>query len=106
MRRIPPGLAVTAFCLGLLGYFAWHGMEGPRSFDNYKRLQAKIAALDADLEKAQKQRIAFDRHAELLRPENIDPDMVDELARKTLGFAAEGELVVIEGPRNDAPPRP
>jgi len=103
MRRIPPGLAVTAICLGLIGYFVWHGTKGPRSFANYERLQVKIAMLEDKLAAARARREAFDHRVNLLRPENVDPDLVDELARQELDFAAEGDLIVHEGKLNDAP---
>ncbi|TFG84369.1 MAG: septum formation initiator family protein [Hyphomicrobiales bacterium] len=106
MRRIPPGLAVAVICMGLLGYFAWHAMKGSRSFDNYEGLQVKIAALEGELDAARARRADFEHHVNLLRPENVDPDLVDELARQVLGFAAPGELVVHEGSRNDAPAKP
>jgi cell division protein FtsB len=106
MRRIPLGLAVTVICLGLLGYFTWHAMKGSRSFANYEKLELKIAALEGDLDAARARRAEFEQRVDLLRPENVDPDLVDELARQVLGFAAAGDLVVHEGPRNDAPPKP
>jgi cell division protein FtsB len=92
--------------MGLLGYFTWHAMKGPRSFGYYEGLQVKIAALEGELDAARAGRADFEHHVNLLRPENVDPDLVDELARKVLGFAAPGDLVVLEGPRNDAPAKP
>ena len=106
MRRVSPGLAVCVICLALLGYFAWHAIKGSRSFDNYQGLQVKIAALEAERDAARAGRADFEHHVDLLRPENVDPDLVDELAREVLGFAAHGDLVVRDGPRNDAPTKP
>ncbi len=103
MRRLPPGFAVTVICLVLIGYFVWHGSKGPRSFANYERLQVKIAALEDEVAAARAGREAFDHRVNLLRPENVDPDLVDELARQVLDFAAEGDLIVHEGALNDAP---
>jgi len=103
MRRIPLGLAVTFSCLGLLGYFTWHAMKGPRSFANYDALQVRIASLQAKLDVERARRTDFEHRVDLLRPDSIDPDLVDELARQVLDFAAPGDVVVIEGPRNDAP---
>ncbi len=103
MRRIPLGLVVTFSCLGLLGYFTWHAVKGPRSFANYDALQVKIAGLEAKLDVERAERAAFEHRVDLLRPESVDPDLVDELARKVLDFAAPGDVVVVEGPRNDAP---
>ncbi len=40
------------------------------------------------------ERLALERKVSLMRPESIDPDMLDELARSTLDFGKRGELVV------------
>ncbi len=103
MRRFPLGLVITFSCLGLLGYFTWHAMKGPRSFANYDALQVRIASLQANLDAERAKRIAFEHRVDLLRSDSIDPDLADELARQVLDFAAPGDVVVIEGPRSDTP---
>jgi hypothetical protein len=52
---------VTCACLGLLGFFAWHGFEGPRGFRLNERLKSQSAQLTGDLAAIQKQRGDFER---------------------------------------------
>ncbi len=40
---------------------------------------------------------AFEQKVRLLRPESVDPDMVDELARGALGLARPTDIVVLTG---------
>lgn len=87
-------LIVMLVCMGLLGYFGWHGYYGPRSFDHRDALAAKAGALDLKVAAIRGEREALERKVTLMRPQSIDPDMLDELARSTLDFGKPGELVV------------
>jgi cell division protein FtsB len=87
-------LIVMAVCLSLLGYFAWHGYYGPRSFDHRDALEAKAAELNAKLVTVRGGREALERRVSLMRPRSIDPDMLDELARSTLDYGKPAELIV------------
>jgi cell division protein FtsB len=87
-------LVVMAACLALLGYFAWHGFKGPRNFDHRDQLLAKAEKLDGVLQEIRTERLALDKRVALMRPESIDPDMLDELARNVLNFAKPTDLIV------------
>jgi len=87
-------LIVMIVCLSLLGYFAWHGFYGPRSFDHRGALQAKAAQLDRQLVQLRDERQLLERKVSLMRPQTIDPDMLDELARSTLDYGKPGDLIV------------
>jgi cell division protein FtsB len=89
---------VSLGCLALLGYFAWHSNEGPRGYPYRDRLVATAAKLEADLAEQQKARAKFEHKVGLLRPESIDPDLLDEMARRTLEVAKPSELIVMENP--------
>ena len=87
-------LIVLFVCSGLLAYFGWHGYYGPRSFDHRDALAAKAEALDAKVTGIREERQALERKVALMRPQSIDPDMLEELARSTLDFGKPGELIV------------
>lgn len=92
MRRFD--FIVTCVCFALLGYFAWHAWKGPGGYPYQTQLQARLAALDAKLEDIQATRLRLEQKVTLLRPESIDPDMLEELARSQLQLARPGDLVV------------
>ena len=79
MRRFD--LAVTCVCCALLGYFAWHAWKGPRGFPYQERLQAKVEVLSGKQTAIATQRQQLEEKVALLRPESIDPDLLDEMAR-------------------------
>lgn len=91
MRRFD--FIVTCVCCALLGYFGWHAFKGPRGFPYQEGLEVKAAALSAkyDAMKAERQRL--EGKVALLRPESIDPDLLDELARGQLELAKPTDVV-------------
>jgi cell division protein FtsB len=87
-------LIVMIVCMSLLGYFGWHSYYGPRSFDHRDALATRAADLDAKLEIIRSERQGLERKVSLMRPQSIDPDMLDELARTTLDYGKSGELII------------
>ena len=86
---------VTCASLALLGFFAWHAWEGPRGFRFIEKSKSQSAQLTDDLAAIQKRRTTFEGRVALLRPESVDPDMLDEMARQTLDVARPNELIVL-----------
>lgn len=87
-------LIVMTVCLSLLGYFGWHGYYGPRSFDHRDALEAKSQNLETKLANIRDERQTLERKVSLMRPQSIDPDMLDELARSTLDYGKPNDLIV------------
>ena len=89
-------LVVLAACVSLLGYFAWHAFEGPRGFAHMDALKVKASELVQQQLSIADERKELDHRVGLIRPEATDPDMVDELARVSLGVVHPGDLVVLD----------
>ena len=78
----------------MLGYFAWQAERGARGLAYNESLIAQVKKLSSELETASNnQKKLEDRVAEL-RPDAIDPDILDEMARKSLNYGLSGEVVV------------
>jgi cell division protein FtsB len=97
-RRLRFDFAVTIGCLAVLGYFAWHALEGPRGFAHRDELEAKLAELRSGNDTIVKTRLALEGKVALMRPDHVDPDMLEELARSQLDMASANELVVRVSP--------
>jgi len=97
LRRTFFDFTVTLACLSLLGFVVWHGYYGSRSLDKSKALEARVETLTASLDAIRSEREALEAHVRLLRPDGIDPDLVEQLAREQLGFSREGDLVLHTG---------
>src|SRR5262245_47968657 len=88
-------LVVTFVCLTLLGYFGWHAFYGPRGFAHQESLGASAKSLQAQWDALRDERERLDRRVSLMRPDSIDPDMLDELARANLDVGKPGDLVIM-----------
>lgn len=95
MRIRPFDLAVTLACAGLLGYFAWHAQEGRRGYKYHDKLAAEAQTLNDQLAVTDSQRLGLQQRVSLLRPESIDPDMLDEAARAQLELAGDNDVIVL-----------
>jgi cell division protein FtsB len=87
-------LLVILACLGLLSSFAWYAYKGPRGYDYRTSLEQKIEALATENEKLSAEKLALEQRVRLMRPEHVDRDMLEELARTELNMALPQDLIV------------
>lgn len=87
---------VSVVCCALLAFFGWHATKGPRGFSYTERLEERTAQLQQQRDTVEQQRKQVDMRVTHLRPESIDPDLLDEEVRKTLYFANAKEIVVLQ----------
>ena len=81
--------------IALTGYFAYNLVEGDRGLKAWFRLNREIRTATADLESTRAQRAALDLKVSNLRPEHIDPDLLDERIRATLNLVSPDDIVVM-----------
>ena len=87
-------LLVSLGCIALLCSFAWYAYKGPRGYQYRKDLEASIAELAAENSKLAAEKQALEKRVRLMRPEHIDRDLLEELARADLKLAYPNELIV------------
>jgi cell division protein FtsB len=90
---IGPALAV---CVS--GYFGYHVFHGERGMTAWVDLQKTVETLNKDYEAVKAEREALERRVSLLKPGSLDPDMLDERARRMLNYGGEREVVILLGP--------
>ncbi len=88
-------MAVTAAGVCIVGYFLYHTVEGERGWVAKVRLQNETKRAEETLQKLQEEREALERRVKLMRPESIDPDLLDEQARKSLNYSKPNEIVIL-----------
>ena len=93
-----PVLAIAVF-----GYFAYHSVQGDRGLIAWMHLSQQTEIAEANFEKVARERLALERRTNLLRPDHLDPDMLDERVRATLGLIQPNEIVIMDGPATRAP---
>ena len=93
------GLALYAVAAALVGYFAFHAYHGNHGIVAKRAFELEAAALASERESLRQEREGWERRVVLLKPESLDPDSVDELARRDLFFAQPNDLVVLRPAR-------
>jgi cell division protein FtsB len=85
---------IPLVCVIVLSYFAYHAVYGRHGFIAWLSLQNSVDTLQQQLTELETTHRALDQQVSLLRPESLDPDLLDERARATLGLAAPNEIVI------------
>ena len=90
-------LAVLPVAAALLTCLVWYTVYGPRSIEHRDELAMRIAELETIEAMVEAARVRIDGRVQLMRPESVDPDMLDELARRALDYVKPSDLVVLRG---------
>src|ERR1700693_79883 len=98
MRRRAKGLVPPVLGLALTGYFAYHLVEGDRGLRVWLRVTQELRVAKENLSAGAADRAALDHRVSHMRPDQVDPDLLDSQARRTLDVAAPDEIVIIEPP--------
>src|SRR5687767_3122689 len=93
-KRLFDGV-VSFFCLLLYAYFSWHYYYGSRNLAVLAQTENKVLELQAALQKEVDTRQRLESKVALLRPEHIDPDLLDEVARRILDYGSASERIVV-----------
>lgn len=96
---IGPFLGVTA-----LVYFAYHTLQGDRGLLAWWRLNKDVKQAEQTLAELEAVRDRLDRRARLLRPEGLDPDMLEERARQMLNLGRDDEVIIMKAPAQSTKP--
>jgi cell division protein FtsB len=84
-------------CLAMLSYFMWYSFYGARGLPYRDRLAGELVVLEKQATDLTTNRIALEDRVKLLRPESIDPDLLDEMARRELNMGKSNDIVVYTG---------
>lgn len=80
----------------LLAYFSYHMVQGDHGLLSLLQLRAKVEQAQTLYASLEIERTQLDARVALLRPDNLDPDMLEERARVMLNFAHPNEIVILE----------
>jgi cell division protein FtsB len=82
-------------CLVLVGYFAYHLVNGERGFIALLQLDQQIQEAKANAAILAKERTEVESRVALMRPDQLDPDMLEERTRLMLSVGHPDEVVIL-----------
>jgi len=95
LKSFLTGVALYTMAAALIGYFGVNAYTGKYGLHAQAALDEEMVALTSELARLKQERLALEQRVSLLRPESLDPDMLDERARFQLEFAHPRDLVRI-----------
>lgn len=82
----------SVFAVG--GYLLYHAANGDHGFFAYMKYQSEETRLLAELNSLETKSAALEKDVALLRPESLDPDMLDERARAMINMAHPRDRII------------
>lgn len=101
LRMLGRGGWAIVVVLTLTVYFGYHALHGRFGLFARVDLAREITLARGELEQLRAQRLELGRRVAQLQPDSIDPDLVDEQVRNTLGFLREDEVIVLLPPAGE-----
>ena len=97
-RRALPVLGPAAG-LCAIAYFAYHGINGDRGLIAWRALESRVQTERTELARVQAERQMLEQRVQLLNAQSLDPDMLDEWARRTVNYGQPGEVHILLDPK-------
>jgi cell division protein FtsB len=85
----------------VVAYIAYHSVQGDRGLLAYFTYSQEVSRAAATLRDVQQSREKLAHRVALLRPESLDPDLLEERARITLDLVRNDEFIVFLRPGPD-----
>lgn len=80
---------------GIVGYFLYHTVQGDHGWLAMLHLRGQVTAAEANLSQLQKEHEALDHRVQLMRSNNLDPDLLDEKSRELLDYSKPNEIIIL-----------
>ncbi len=95
LRGFLNALALYTIATLLIGYFGINAYTGQHGLIAKQDLDQEIGQLTSELDAVKAERAVWERRVSLLKPDNIDPDLLDERARALLDSADPRDLTLM-----------
>jgi cell division protein FtsB len=80
--------------LAIMVYFAYHVVQGRHGLRAYAHYGSQISELETTAAALRAEKLQLHNQVQLLQPKAVDPDLLDELARRKLNYIGPDEMVV------------
>jgi cell division protein FtsB len=97
-RAVLTVLGLYGFAALFIGYFAANAFTGAHGLRAQADLEQEITVMQKELADLKAERAGWERRVLLLRPDRLDPDMLDERARSLLGYVDPRDVTLLVPP--------
>jgi cell division protein FtsB len=95
LRSILTAFALYALAALLIGYFGVNAYNGDRGLKAKEDIDRQMATLTAELDRLKAEQAQWEHRIALLKSDDLDPDMLDEQARRLLDYADPHDLTLM-----------
>lgn len=85
--------SVVGACI--VAYFLYHTIQGDRGWLAMLRLQNQVRTQQENLSQLQQEHKELDHRVQLMRPDHLDPDLLDEKSREMLNYSKPNEIIIL-----------
>ena len=97
--RLAKAAVVPVLAIAGTVYFAGHAVYGDYGLDAKMRLERETETARRELLLVREERQRLEQNVALMRPESLDPDLLEERVRSTLQFVSPSDVVVLTSTR-------
>ena len=94
-------LSLLAFAL--VAYFSYHLVNGNRGLLAWQQYSQELEATRAELARLRAEHASLERKVARLRHDGLDPDLLDEEARRTLSLLDPQDVIILLEPEPSNP---
>lgn len=88
-------VAFHVIAAAVVGYFVYHAVEGDRGVKRWAELQTDLSAARGQQAELQGERETLEARVNLLRRSNLDPDLLEERAKRVLNYGHSDEFIIL-----------
>ena len=100
-NRVRQNFLVPAIGSCLIAYFAYYAIFGDRGLKTLLNVERETKKVQVELNVTEQQSGDLRKKVEHLRPNSVDPDLLEERGRAVLNFTKPGELVIMKDKKRD-----
>ena len=78
-----------------LGYFGYHILQGEHGVLAWLQLEKDLRIARANATVLDEEKAQLEHRVNLLRPDSLDPALLEERAREVLNYARDDEMIVL-----------
>ena len=98
-RSILNAFALYILAAAFIGYFAVNAFTGNHGLRAQHDLDQQMTSIKEELDALKSERAEWEQRVSLLRPDRIDPDMLEERGRALLDYVDPRDVTLLLKPR-------